>query len=318
MKNNNNNINNIDNMNNNINIDSTISLNSYWVTGFTDGEGCFMVNTFFIKRVTKWEIRPAFQIRIHIRDINILLQIKEFFNNIGHIYIDNSVVVYKVQRKEDLLDIIIPHFEKYMLMTEKQNDFNIFKTILRTENKSLFDSNEIIRILEQKASLNRGLSEKMKILFPNIVTTKRSINRSIISINPYWFAGFFSAEGCFFIKKENSLNSNVDYYIRLRIEIGQHSRDEVLITYFNNFLGEGSIVKHKKRNYIYYSVSKFEDIYLKVIPFFKKYQIIGEKSLDFEDFCKVAELIKNKTHLTKQGLKEILLIKSGMNKNRYS
>ena len=54
----------------------------------------------------------------------------------------------------------------------------------------------------------------------------------------------------------------------------------------------------------------------KVIPFFKKYPIIGVKALDFSDFCIVAELIKNKAHLTPKGLDEIRLIKLGMNKER--
>jgi hypothetical protein len=43
----------------------------------------------------------------------------------------------------------------------------------------------------------------------------------------------------------------------------------------------------------------------KIIPFFKKHNIIGEKSKDFADWCKVAELIKAKDHLTSSGLDEI-------------
>jgi hypothetical protein len=38
--------------------------------------------------------------------------------------------------------------------------------------------------------------------------------------------------------------------------------------------------------------------------------------LDYEDFCKVAELMKNKAHLTQEGLNQILKIKDGMNKGR--
>lgn len=50
---------------------------------------------------------------------------------------------------------------------------------------------------------------------------------------------------------------------------------------------------------------------------FKKHNIIGEKSKDFADWCKVAELIKAKDHLTYSGLDEIRKIKSGMNTGRY-
>lgn len=44
--------------------------------------------------------------------------------------------------------------------------------------------------------------------------------------------------------------------------------------------------------------------------------IVGKKLEDFKDWCKVAEMIKAKEHLTSSGLSEIRDIKSGMNKGR--
>ena len=65
-----------------------------------------------------------------------------------------------------------------------------------------------------------------------------------------------------------------------------------------------------------YRITSFEDISEKIIPFFKKYPIQGEKSKDFQDWCKVANMIKEKYHLTKEGLEEIKKIKAGMNTGR--
>ena len=48
----------------------------------------------------------------------------------------------------------------------------------------------------------------------------------------------------------------------------------------------------------------------------RKYSILGVKSKDFEDFKKVALLMKPWVHLTKEGLKEIRKIKSRMNSGR--
>jgi len=56
----------------------------------------------------------------------------------------------------------------------------------------------------------------------------------------------------------------------------------------------------------------------KIIPFFSKYPIEGVKAKDFDDFCKVAELMKSKVHLTSDGLEQIRKIKSGMNRGRDS
>jgi hypothetical protein len=64
-----------------------------------------------------------------------------------------------------------------------------------------------------------------------------------------------------------------------------------------------------------FQVTKFSDLNKKIIPFFVKYPIKGIKARDFED-CKVAELMQNKVHLTKEGLELICKIKAGMNTGR--
>lgn len=65
-------------------------------------------------------------------------------------------------------------------------------------------------------------------------------------------------------------------------------------------------------------VSKLSDITEKIIPFFEKYPILGVKGLDFKDFCKASELIKNKAHLTELGLNKIKTVKAQMNRGRKS
>lgn len=54
----------------------------------------------------------------------------------------------------------------------------------------------------------------------------------------------------------------------------------------------------------------------KIIPFFNNYQLLGIKNQDFVNWCKVSELIKNKAHLTKEGVDEINSIKLKMNSGR--
>ena len=51
-------------------------------------------------------------------------------------------------------------------------------------------------------------------------------------------------------------------------------------------------------------------------PLFHKYSIFGVKALDFADLCKVAEMMKNKQHLTMEGLDQIKKINDGMNTGR--
>ena len=63
-------------------------------------------------------------------------------------------------------------------------------------------------------------------------------------------------------------------------------------------------------------MSRFKDVNEKIISLFLKYPIQGQKLLDFQDFCIVANLMNNKSHLTNDGLNQIRLIKQGMNSYR--
>jgi LAGLIDADG endonuclease len=63
-------------------------------------------------------------------------------------------------------------------------------------------------------------------------------------------------------------------------------------------------------------IKNYSDIRNKIIPFFNEFSILGVKSLDFNDFKKVASLIDNKEHLTLKGLNQIVGIVKGMNLDR--
>jgi hypothetical protein len=129
-------------------------------------------------------------------------------------------------------------------------------------------------------------------------------------------AGFFTGEGCFSVSIYKPTNNNNDYYrILLRIIISQHFRDKLLMNNLMNILNCG--VVSKDRNTIVLTISRFKDIYNKIIPLFNEYKIKGVKALDFKDFCKIAKLINEKAHLTPKGLEEIRKIKLNMNKGRY-
>lgn len=71
-----------------------------------------------------------------------------------------------------------------------------------------------------------------------------------------------------------------------------------------------------EKSRVNFMVAKLTDIINILLPIFSKYPLQGTKKLNFMDFCKVVELMKNKAHLTPEGLEEIRKIKSGMNTGR--
>lgn len=104
------------------------------------------------------------------------------------------------------------------------------------------------------------------------------------------------------------------FQVLLRFQLTQHSRDEALMRSLIGYFGYGKV--YFNREAVDFIVQKFSDLDNKVIPFFDKYPIVGLKSLDFKDFCRVAELMKQKKHLTQSGLEQIRKIKEGMNTGR--
>ena len=73
---------------------------------------------------------------------------------------------------------------------------------------------------------------------------------------------------------------------------------------------------HTQFSWVDFIVTKFSDIDEKIIPFFRKNKVLGVKLQDFEDWCKVADMMTKKIHLTPEGLDKIRVIKAGMNTGR--
>jgi hypothetical protein len=130
-----------------------------------------------------------------------------------------------------------------------------------------------------------------------------------------WLAGFTSGEGSFLIRVSKSSDKVINR-AQLVFTISQHVRDENLLRCILNYLNCGRYRIYSSRNLGDYICTNFEDIYTKVIPFFKVHPILGVKSQDLSDWIEVAELIQKKSHLTQGGLERILKIKSTMNRNR--
>ena len=99
--------------------------------------------------------------------------------------------------------------------------------------------------------------------------------------------------------------------MQLIFKLTQHVRDEQLMISLIENLKCGHVSNN--RDTLDFKVTKFEDITEKIIPFFSKYPILGVKLKDFYVFCKVAEMMKGKLHLTEEGLKQIKKIKAEMN-----
>ena len=115
------------------------------------------------------------------------------------------------------------------------------------------------------------------------------------------------------MKIHKSDTNSVGFQVLLTFQITQHVKDENLIRWIRDYLNCGRV--YRCRDTFDLRVSKFDDIANKIIPFFQKHPIYV-KAIDLADWCLVAEMIKDKKHLTAEGLEKINKIKAGMNLGR--
>jgi hypothetical protein len=120
-------------------------------------------------------VKACFKVALHSKDLALIKQIQSFFG-VGSISRDkrDNQAVFSVSSVKDLINVIIPHFDKYPLITQKRADFLLFKWIVEMINRKEHLTEEGLRkIASIKAAMNLGLSEKLKVAFPNSIPVSR-------------------------------------------------------------------------------------------------------------------------------------------------
>jgi hypothetical protein len=275
-------------------------INPYFVTGFIDGgaatppafsiEGGLMSTA---EKSSKVNLTLPVKLKFLIRfdDQSLLELIKSYFGCGTVTEYRMNKFIYSVESFSDL-EIIISHFDKYSLISEKLvNDFHFFKCVYEMI-KSRKDLTE--------RDLNKVLSLK---------ETRVEVFRDIE--DPNWLSGFVSRQGNFIIDIRYSTDKILKQ-IMLKFQVSVNIYDKNLLKSFSSYLGSGSFYSRETRKIGDFRVQKVEDIFNIIIPLFQKYPLLGTNGQKFANFSRVADLIKNKAHLTVAGLEEIVRIKSGM------
>ena len=106
------------------------SLNPWWVTGFVGAEGSFSMSIFKYKTAAAcgWTVEPCFIITLHVRDLELLNAIKNFFS-VGSVSVVGKDARFRVRSRSEL-QVIINHFNKYPLQTTKSLNFRYFLPLL--------------------------------------------------------------------------------------------------------------------------------------------------------------------------------------------
>lgn len=107
------------------------------------------------------------------------------------------------------MHVVIPHFERYFLLTKKFQDFELFRQIILIMFVNGHRTEEgFLKVLNLRYNLNKGISEELKELFPSLLPVEKPLVPER-EISPEWLVGFVDGEGSFNILTEEKITSSL-------------------------------------------------------------------------------------------------------------
>lgn len=104
-----------------------------YLTGFIDGEGCFMVSISPRRSLAVgWEVRPSVSASQNADRSEVLYLLQRYFG-CGTLRRDPSDLTLKWETRSlrAILDHVIPHFQRFPLLSGKRRDLELFERICR-------------------------------------------------------------------------------------------------------------------------------------------------------------------------------------------
>jgi LAGLIDADG endonuclease len=149
----------------------TMPLDPWYVTGLTDGEGCFCV-CFAIRAKLRLglEVRPSFSLSLNEKDLSLLEDLQAFFK-CGWIRESRSDCTFKYEARSirDLTSRIIPHFERFPLRGDKA--------------RSCAGFSHVCQMIEQGDHLQRaGLREIVDVAYGMNLGKRRHSKASLLRV----------------------------------------------------------------------------------------------------------------------------------------
>ena len=140
-----------------------------------------------------------------------------------------------------------------------------------------------------------------------------------------YVAGFIDGEGCFYLTYRSEIRYDrpgKPKYFRWTpyFAINIRADDKEILEKIKDTLGCGNIYtlnrKEQWGSMVQYIIQNLDDLYAKVLPFFKKYPLRAKKRHDFELWSKALEIMhekkKSKTRCTPEDHKKLSSIREEM------
>jgi len=262
-------------------------LASWWVTGISDSEGNFSISTQNTNSGHK--VSLAYKVTQKGHSSGILYDLQRYYG-CGNIHIDNrkeNAFKFNVTRLDDIINIIVPHFDSYPLLSSKNLDYQDFRTVAFMMKDRLHlnkeGMNKVISIKENMNS-SRSFEERWNYLD----------KAGHITLNNEWVQAFIDGEGSYQFRIADAVSRGKPYVsLAPTLEIGQSNHDIKLLKAFVDFFGHGYLKpKYDINSMEAAKASRIVNRYVinqhsVITEFIDKYPMFTRKHLDYLDWKKI-------------------------------
>jgi len=293
-----------------------------YITGLTQTDGCFSCG-FIVTPNKTLTFRLVFSITADLPCKYVLDEICKYFG-CGNVNINkpNNTANFVVTKTDDLLNIIIPHFNENPLFCAKLHAFDLFKLIIneKIKNKNNKDKGWKKEIVQMGLSMNKltlrkaermdeiyeilGISNRAEL--PLIENTKNTIDTKITDDN---LAGIIDGDGSFWVSFEKTGKMIPGFSITL--DTATKPVLDKIKEQFNNV----GLVLEKKKTYWTFIIQSLKALREQIIPFMDLNPIFSERAGHYAIFRKVCFMIQNEKPLTLQTKLEIVELAYNANKS---
>lgn len=122
----------------------------------------------------------------------------------------------------------------------------------------------------------------------------------------HYLVGFVDGEGCFCVSIKNQQSAKMRWVLDPVFHVTQHSKHKDVLYRIQKVFDCGRVIKkYGQEDTMQLLVHSRRDLVDKIIPFFRKYELIVKKK-DFEIFAEVVEALDKHQHGNIESFKKLL------------
>lgn len=297
-------------------------LHPWFVTGLIDGDGTFSINVVASNSILcGYQCTLRMAIEIYNSKANREQQDKQvkFWGIKTKVKVNSrGYLTQDVRNMKDQIKIR-EHFDNYPLQSTKNLHYilwcNVMDIIQARNHTNIEGVKEIILI---KSMFPKGLNDTLSNLVEGMnQPTKPVFIPSDKEQDPNWIAGFTTADGSFTLNYKKDSGMKLGYTCQPNMTIAQHIRDLDQLKKIQGIQGKGSIYTNNKDVCIQ-TISGLDNQINIIVPLYIKAPLHGDKQQNFKDWVKGLYMIKNKEHLTLEGLNKQKDLAHNMNSRRIT